>query len=283
MSLEFFKPNLLTSVKRAYNNDTGASFVVEYKGTQVQMEEIAAYYEAGGAGAPLGYGYKTQLIRSAGVPVGLVVVIPDEILYTERWKRSTEQISTSIWNSMWCKQFLGFTSTDPTTNAALHDTYNRRVGFLQKGISNRRQGLDANKVFAGSDAVTAGGPLEFTDDEVRIINICMTYGESFTIKRPILTRQRWVPYASDQRASLFGLETVYTTQELIDAFDVPTDIAALIATVEDGQIAAAPDTLWGWKSRCDDAETIINSGKWSEALDFVYDRWPVPPNKRFEF
>jgi hypothetical protein len=214
---------------------------------------------------------------------GLTVLIPDEILYTERWNRSTEVVSTSIWASYYLQNFLEFTSSNPITAAALEDTYHRRIGFLQKGVSNRRQGLDAAKVFVGSDALTAGGALEFSAEEIKVINLVMRSGEYMTIKRPVLTRQRYVPVASNERSSLFGVETLYTTQELVNYFDVPADIATLIAAVEDDLPPARPDTLWSWKSRCDDQTILINSGKWDERRDFVFDLWSTITHKRFDF
>lgn len=272
LQLNFYKPELMKGIKRAGNPDTGLSWVLTYEGTEAQMLDICQAYEVAGSNAPLGYGYKTDLQRSAGQKTIATIIIPDDILYTERWTRTTEVISVPIWGSEHLRSQTAYAGLDLTQDSDLR-VWLQRIGYLKAGASALSRGLDPNTAVAGAN---------FDAQDRKIMHLVFHSGDYMQVKRPVLRRQRVIPYSSDSRETLVGLETVYRTADLINYFDIPDDVADLIVTVDDNLPAALPDTIWGWKTRVSDQDTVINSAKWFEVLDFVFYRWSTLTHEVFE-
>lgn len=268
MSLTFYTPQLLVNVQRDYNPDTGASFLLEYAGTEDQMVAIAVNYEKDGAGAPIGYGYKTTLIKASGQVVGLTVRIPDDILFTERWCRGTEIVPINIWGSEIVRQSIPALAAYDLTSDAGRQDYMQRIRFLNAAVNAIEAGSDFMAVFTGG--TNGGAPSE---DEKSLLLDITRYTDHVEIKRPVLRRQRVVPFASAAHSNLFGPEWLYTTDDLVTDFNMPLDIYNLVKTVTDGLPTALPNTAWAWKARCDDVDVMINSGKFNESVDFVFDLW----------
>lgn len=273
MAWTLYQPALLVSVERRDNADTGSSFFLEYAGTEAQMAELAAYYGLDGAGSPIGYSYKTHLIKRFGVPVGLTVEIPDSILYTERWSRTTEVVPMPVWTSPRFRLFDPLMSGLDLATAGGLATYLWRISQLEKATNIFRDGADYNDAFTVPAPALATSLGAINNEERQMIMDVARFGDQTERKRPVLRRHRAVPYASDSGAELFGEEQLYTTAELVAVFNIPASIAARLYTVADFLPDAPPNCLWGWKSRCDDVEVVTGSARFEETLDFVFDLW----------
>lgn len=267
---------------RDYNPDTGASLVITFAGTEAQMNTVAAYYEEAGAGAPIGYGYKTNFYKTAAGVI-LTVRIPDSILYTERWNLNTEIGSLPIWYSQEIKSYLGCIAVPPsnTVQVLLDEQYLFLRGLLLAAKSKVIQGLDpSSSVFAASnyhlilpDGSEDGNVITYSTEYKIVVGALIEFGENFEVKRPVLRRVRYMPIASTSRTNLAGLQIIYTTAQLISVWSIPADIVLQISTVDTGLPAAATGTMWAWKERQNESDVVIGSGRFQECRDWVYGRW----------
>lgn len=264
---------------RDYNPDTGVSLVITFAGTEAKMNQVAAYYESAGAGAPIGYGYKTTFHKTAAGIV-LTVRIPDEILYTERWNLNTEVGSLPIWYSQEIKAFLGCVATTPAAVETLDTWYLDLRGLLLSAKSLTLQGRSTayinTNVFEPVIRVKpdgSGEPATYSTEYKTVVAALIEYGEHFEVKRPVLRRVRYMPVASTSRTSLVGKQIIYTTAQLKTVWSVPADIALQINSVDTGLPTAPSGSLWSWKERQNESDTVIGSGRFMECRDWVFGRW----------
>jgi hypothetical protein len=258
---------------RMFNPDTGASFVLTFKGTQAQMEAVASHYEILGAGAPIGYGYKTHVTRT---PRGhqCVVHIPDEILYTTRWHLETEITSISMWWLPDVRAFAGNTS-DLTTFIGLRE-WLQEVAKMQMIINKTKHAL------APLDQATFD-LLNSDVNKAALVYTSVRDGEFSDWKRPVLKRNRVIPVGIfDVRTRLVGPPQLYSLDGIYNLFGLDNNTYDQAVTVYDDLPATDPNTIWAWKLRRDDSESLIGSGKVIECRDWVFDRWSTIKNTFIE-
>jgi hypothetical protein len=267
------RPDLIVSKTRDYNNDTGASWVYTYEGTEAELGDVRAHWELAGTGAPIGYGYKTSLSQRAGFRQ-LTVRVPDSILFTERWDLDTEMAMVPwIWIDQVRNSVPTWAALDITDALALTQLM-RRVGFVQAAADAIRTGRDPLSVLptTGDAFFTA----DFSAEEVAIMFLLIRDGDNVEWARPVLKRIRVVPVGSSSRTQLVGLPPVYETDVLINVFTtMPDDVVDQIVTIDSGLPAPVPNTVWGWRMRQDNSQTLVGSGKVEEVRDWVFGRWSL--------
>lgn len=269
-------PLLLTSAVRRFNPDTGTSFVRSYAGTDAQMASISNYWENLNAvdNTPLGYGYKTDTTKTEAGTF-LTVTVPEGILYTERWNLDTEFASVPIWWNEKVKNYIPATASLDLTSISDLTSYLFRIALIQKSVSLILSGTDFTNLFVGAnppDGAVDLGPL--TKQELDVMMMMVREGEATEWKRPILKRCRVMPtIAVSTRTRLIGPPQLYSTAGISNVFGMPSDIYNQAVTVEDDLPTAAPNTVWSWKFRQDNSDTLLGSGKVQELRDWVFGRW----------
>ncbi len=270
---------------RDYNPDTGASIVIVFAGLESKMDEVAAYYEQAGAGAPIGYGYKTTFHKT-GAGIILTVRIPDDQLYTERWNLNTEIGSLPLFYSQEVKAYLDCVAIPPSiaVQALLDEQYITLRGLLeatkQAILIGTAPSVYVNTIYESTnthfilpDGSTDPNVLTYTSKYKSVVVSLIEFGDYYEVKRPVLKRVRFMPVASTSRTSLVGTQILYTTAQLISAWSVPVDIVLQITSVDTGLPTARAGTLWSWKERQNESETVIGSGRFMECRDWVFGRW----------
>jgi len=281
-----------TEEVRSFNPDTGAVITRTHEGTEAQITEIENYWATANIidGTATGRGYKTVKTKT---PRGykIVVTIPDDQLYTDRWSLTSEVRHIPIWYGEGIREYLGFST--PTGTAAEQLTQNLQY-YRARSILTQLLALYQG----GNSAETSAA---FTTSETNLINAFLALGvdwgsysehyyniifqiiretDSIEFKRPVLTRNRTLPVGSTNQAPLVGSPLVYTTAALIadTSIAMPAEVIARITNVEVGIQTAPPNTRWGWKLRQDNAEMMIGFGKYIECKDWVFDRWSTITN-----
>jgi hypothetical protein len=252
---------------RDYNPDTGASYVLTFAGTEAKMNEVAAHYEALGAGAPIGYGYKTTFHKTAAGII-LTVRIPDEILYTTRWNFETEVTQVSIWWLPSVRDFLGYTGLDLSTLAGLKAWLNQVI-FVQRAVNYMRV----------AQAEIEAASFTLTQQQQEIVYSIIRDGEYGDWHRPVLKRCRLIPVGLfDVRTRLAGPPLLFSLDGIYNNFGLTDDIYDQAVDVYDDLPTADPNTMWAWKMRRNDSDGVIGSGKVTEARDWVFGRWSTITN-----
>lgn len=262
------------SETRKYNPDTGTSIVTVYTGTSAEMDTVQTYWELMGEGAPIGYGYKTTR-QTTAQGIFVTVEIPDTILYTERWNLSTEFINTPLAFSEAVKDYLPTLRNLDITAQGNVETYLYRLALLQRAANMVRSAVDYTDLFVNTPPPTGAVDLgALTEEEVFMIAQIVRDGDQAEWVRPVLRRDRVIPYSlPGDRTRLVGIPTIYTTEKLIDVFNIPDDVADQISAVDTDLPEAFPNTAWSWKLRRDSSDTLLNSGKVQECRDWVFYRW----------
>jgi hypothetical protein len=96
--------------------------------------------------------------------------------------------------------------------------------------------------------------------------------EAYEVERLVLRRTRSFSTNFTPRIVLEPLPVVYSTQGLIDTFDIPNEISAQFP--KDPDKAFTPSgTRWGWKTRHDSSDQIPALGKVQEIKEWVFAAW----------
>jgi hypothetical protein len=262
---------------RDFNPDTGPSYVLTFAGTVNEMDEVAAYYEEAGSGAPIGYGYKTTFTRTASGGCILVVRIPDEILYITRWDLESCTKPVPIW---WLNSVREYIQTDGVpdfpifnggdgtqTQLDVDRQWLRRIGYYQNAVSLMKSGQDPTTVLEG-----LGVTFDYMD--WNIIYLMLREGEYTDWKQPILKRNRTVPVGLfENRIRITGLPELYSLDGIANNFGLDDNVYDQATTVYDDLPTAPPNTMWAWRTNRDDSATLIGSGKVQECKDWLFGRW----------
>lgn len=269
----------LIGTVRDYNPDTGVSNILTYTGTEAEMATVRTYWEVAGQGAPVGYGYKTNLVEKKE-GFYLTVRLPDEILFVDSWNLDSENVSVPLIWDYKVAAHLGFDvgSGDLATRLAQDELYFRAVSFILQAVTLYQTGTaytgDPKGIVTLVNSAVAAGVNWVFPEYYDIVFQILREGPNSVWKRPVLKRNRTIPVGLfSVRTRLVGVATVYTTSALIDATSMPVDIQDQISTVDNGLLTAPPNTIWGWKLRRDDSEVQIGFGKYKECRDWVFDRW----------
>lgn len=276
--------SLRISEVRTYNPDTGASLVKTYEGTPQQMTEVESHWATLNIvdNTPTGRGYRTMKRTIATHRAQLTVTIPDDQLYTDRWALDTETASVPLW---WAPQVRSYSPTlslfDLTVND-LHTSgfegYMRRIMLMENSIAAMRAGQDPNQVILGMDLPLGTA---YTAEDYALMFTYIKDGGFIEMKRPVLKRNRTVPYLVT-RTVVVGPQNVYTTAALIDAYGLPDEAIALIDSVEVDLPTSYPHYIWGWKERRNDSDTVIGFARTNETRDWVFGNWSRITHTVFE-
>ena len=103
----------------------------------------------------------------------------------------------------------------------------------------------------------------------------MTYkargGETFTLKRPVFSRQREYSISYSERRTIDPNPKVYTRAGLISAFNIPASVQGMIP--EDPSSTPPTRCVWAWQLRQDNIETIPTLSRVRETMDWVFGAW----------
>jgi hypothetical protein len=270
---------------RDFNPDTGASLVLTFAGTEAKMEEIADYYEVAGLANPIGYGYKTTTHKTAAGVV-LIVRIPDDILYTERWQLASEVIQIPIWRDETVRNYipaLAGLDLNEATGRNLR-SFMWRVGLIQRGALNLSAGVMASTVFDNTTPPSGADDLgSFSVKELEVMFQIVREGQYMDWKRPVLKRQRFIPSVNvATRTRLVGRAQLYSLNGIANVFGIPDDNYDQAATVYDNLPTAAKNTYWSWKLGRDDSEGVTGSAKVIECKEWSFGMWSTITNTFIE-
>lgn len=264
---------------RKYNPDTGSSIVKSFTGSSAQMDTVEDYWQLAGQGAPIGYGYKvTRSISAQGHTV--TVEIPDEILYTERWEFSTEVASRPLWWNNQIRELLGYPIVNGTAELQLETdkAWLTQLSYINKAANLAMSGPISQGLW---DYLTGVGVTP-TQNVVSVIDLIMRDGNAYEYRRPVVRRTRMIPMAlPDSRTVISGKQPIYSTTTLISAFSVPEDIQTQIGDIESGLPDLPPSAIYGWKLRQDNSSVVVNSGKFNETKDWVFDRYSLLTHEQY--
>lgn len=252
---------------RSFDPDFGPSFVLTFEGTESKMDEVAAYYEQLGAGAPLGYGYKTHFHKRASGII-LTVRIPDEILFTTRWDFESEVTQVSVWWLPAVRTYLGYGSLDLSTLEGLRAWLNQVI-FVNRGVTYIRQ----------AQADLDAAPFALTQQQAAIVYSIIRDGEYGEWKRPVLKRCRTIPVGLfAERVRIVGVPQLYSLDGIYNLFGLTNDVYDQAITAYDDLPTADPNTMWSWKLGADRSSRLIGSGKVEEVRDWTFGRWSTIRN-----
>ena len=261
---------LIIAQTRDYNPDTGANLMITYRGTVAEMDAVEAYWNTLNYedGTPTGRGYTTTKTWTA---MGYVLIarLPDNILYTTRWSLDTETTSVSIWWMANVRDYnTNFLGLDLSVQSDFLN-YMRRIMYIEAAVNAMRAGVDPATVVSGG-AFPLGA---FVKTEYDLMFLIIKESGYVGMKRPVLKRNRLIPFAVPGKTTLVGPEVVYTTTALLNTFDVPDDIVDQVASVEDDLPATLPNFVWAWKQRRNDSEILVGFNRTTECMDWVFGNW----------
>lgn len=252
---------------RDFNYESGASILLTYVANDDKLAEISNYYENANdaEGVPIGYGYKTNLVTTAANTF-LTVRIPDTLIFSVRWCRSSEIQPVPMFWTAKARQFLGepYASLDLSAPVDFK-IWVRHLSRINQVVNAMRIGEDPASI------VIPGGTFQPSAEDLRLAYIIIREGEYFQFKRPVLKRTRVIPVGlNDVQTSVVGPTQLYSLDGIANLFGLPDDIYDRVSTVYDDLPAAQPDSKWAWALRQDDSESVVASGKVVENLDFVF-------------
>lgn len=259
---------------REFDPVTGANVVKTYEGTAAQMDVVEEYWRLLNIAdnTPTGKGYRTTRSKTPQKHT-VVVRVPDDILYTDRWSLDSEVGAVPIW---WTTDVKAYNPFMAALDLSIETDFRRflfRVGLINSAVTLIQSGQDPNEAMSGLDDEIGLTMTPFNAQEYQLMFLIIKDGGYANIKHPVLKRNRTIPFAVAGGTTLVGPPKTYSTATLISTFGVPSEVAAQISTVDTGLPTTYPNFVWSWKLRRDDSETMIGYARTMECRDWVFGNW----------
>ena len=247
--------------QRIDNPDTGTSWLLTYVcGSLFELKSAREGWST--------QGYKTSTGES-GTSLQFTVLVttfedsPDD--FKDNWNCRTETYSISIWKDAYIRKLM-------TSNIYAPDYTELEIfNFSKRDILAC---VNSKTYTPNLVTLVPGTSYTLTQGQLDIYNLIKGGASELPERRFVLLRRRTIPVGSINRVSIIGVRTIYTTNALIDIFQLPYDALNLIGDIDAGLPDAPLGYVWAWWLREDENEIVVGSGKAQENRSWVFALYP---------
>lgn len=199
---------------------------------------------------------------------------------TDFWELETEYVQESVWKNRKVEIAAQQAAAAGQTVLKVLAGWRQVIEAAMKGkqltdFNDDGTGIFEKQTEGPLDPALLASPLNNNENALALYQLILRDGTAYETTRQVLTRSRQISINYATKAVAQSEPIVYSTQELVNEFQIPAAVAQRLPANPSYQPS---DTFWGWKQRKNTSRYEWN-GRVAEVMSWTFAAWSTVTHK----